>query len=99
MTESFNRTRTRLSQLALAWLSLILIQALLGAWTIWSGKAADIATAHVLVGALSLAFGSILSIICFRGLVWRGSNSVMQTQIVLPRESFVPQAAKVTCAQ
>jgi cytochrome c oxidase assembly protein subunit 15 len=47
----------------LIWVGFIVVQALLGAATIWSNKAADIATAHVLVGAVSLAFGSILSII------------------------------------
>lgn len=49
--------------LSWTWLGLILVQALLGAATIWSNKAADIATAHVLVGALSLALGAMLSII------------------------------------
>jgi cytochrome c oxidase assembly protein subunit 15 len=58
-----------LSRLTLAWLGLILAQVLLGAATIWSNKAADIATAHVLVGALSLALGSILSIIASRELM------------------------------
>ena len=60
--------RHLLSRLALGWLILIMLQVLLGAATIWSGKAADIATAHVLVGALSLAAGTILSIISFREL-------------------------------
>jgi len=50
------------ARLALGWFSLILVQALLGAATIWSNKAADIATAHVLVGALSLALGTNLSL-------------------------------------
>ena len=54
--------RHYLSRMALAWLGLILTQVLLGAATIWSNKAADIATAHVLVGALSLALGAILSL-------------------------------------
>jgi heme a synthase len=52
-----------LTKLALVWLGLILTQVLLGAATIWSDKAADIATGHVLVGALSLALGVIVSII------------------------------------
>jgi cytochrome c oxidase assembly protein subunit 15 len=52
--------------LTLAWLVLILTQAFLGAATIWSNKAADIATAHVVVGALSLALGTLISIISFR---------------------------------
>jgi cytochrome c oxidase assembly protein subunit 15 len=49
--------------LTLSWLGLVLIQILLGAATIWSNKAADIATAHVLVGALSLGLGTCLCII------------------------------------
>jgi cytochrome c oxidase assembly protein subunit 15 len=48
-----------LGKLALAWLGLVLAQALLGALTIWSDKAADIATAHVLGGALCLALGTL----------------------------------------
>jgi heme a synthase len=57
-----------LSRLALLWLGLILTQVLLGAATIWSNKAADIATAHVLVGALALALGAMLSILSYRDL-------------------------------
>ena len=57
-----------LSRLALGWLGLILTQALLGAATIWSNKAADLATAHVLVGALSLAVGAMMSLIALREL-------------------------------
>jgi heme A synthase len=47
-------------------LGLILCQVALGAATVLSDKAADIATAHVLVGALSLATGAMISIIAFR---------------------------------
>jgi cytochrome c oxidase assembly protein subunit 15 len=57
-----------LSRLTLVWLGMILTQALLGAATIWTNKAADIATAHVLVGALSLATGTILCLIAARHL-------------------------------
>jgi cytochrome c oxidase assembly protein subunit 15 len=46
-----------LCRMAFVWLGLIFIQIGLGAWTIWSNKAADVATAHVLVGALSLVTG------------------------------------------
>ena len=52
--------------IASAWLGLILVQVALGAWTIWSNKAADIATAHVLVGALSLVTGVVGCIISSR---------------------------------
>ena len=58
----------QLRRLAFLWLGLIFIQFGLGAWTIWSNKAADVATAHVLVGALSLVTGVLGCIICFRRL-------------------------------
>lgn len=63
--------RDLLSRLALGWLGLIVAQALLGAATIWSNKAADIATAHVLAGALSLATGAMMSLIASRELAVR----------------------------
>jgi heme a synthase len=46
-----------------AWLTLVVVQFVLGAWTIWSDKAADIATAHVFVGALTFMTGVLLSVI------------------------------------
>jgi cytochrome c oxidase assembly protein subunit 15 len=55
-----------LAKLALFWLALILAQTLLGAATIWSNKAADVATAHVLGGALSLVTGALWCAIAFR---------------------------------
>jgi heme a synthase len=66
----YARTRagTPLRRWAALWLGLILVQVALGAWTIWSNKAADIATAHVVVGALSLVTGALASLICFRRL-------------------------------
>ena len=56
--------RTQLKKLTFTWLGLILVQIALGAWTIWSNKAADVATAHVLVGAFSLVTGVLGCIIC-----------------------------------
>ena len=55
-----------LSRLALGWFLLILTQILLGAATIWTGKAADITTAHVACGALNLMTGGLISILSFR---------------------------------
>ena len=55
-----------LAKLSAFWLGLIFCQACLGAATILTVKAADVATAHVLVGALSLATGAALSIIALR---------------------------------
>jgi cytochrome c oxidase assembly protein subunit 15 len=49
-----------LGRLAILWFSLLCLQAFLGVATIWSNKAADIATAHVLIGALTLALGSFM---------------------------------------
>ena len=45
------------------WLVLVFIQFALGAWTVWSNKAADIATSHVFVGALTFMSGVLLSVI------------------------------------
>ena len=56
----------RARRLAFVWLGLIFVQVALGAWTIWSNKAADVATAHVLVGALSLVTGALWCVIAFR---------------------------------
>jgi cytochrome c oxidase assembly protein subunit 15 len=55
-----------LTKLALGWLALILAQVALGASTIWFNKAADVATAHVLVGALALTAGALWCIMAFR---------------------------------
>ncbi len=50
-----------LAKLANLWLGLVILQITLGAWTIWSNKAADIATAHVAVGALTFATAIVIS--------------------------------------
>jgi cytochrome c oxidase assembly protein subunit 15 len=57
--------KSPLARLAAFWLALIVCQIALGAWTIWSNKAADVATAHVLGGALSLVTGALWCIIAF----------------------------------
>ena len=48
------------------WVFFLAIQITLGAWTIWSNKAADIATAHVAVGATLLALGVSIAAISKR---------------------------------
>ncbi len=55
-----------LHALSLAWLIGMMAQVTLGAWTIWSNKAADIATAHVGVGATLLALGVAICAFSFR---------------------------------
>lgn len=44
-------------RMAAVWMGTILVQIALGAWTVWSNKAADVATLHVVVGALALTLG------------------------------------------
>ena len=62
-----------LRRLSILWVVLVFCQVTLGAWTIWSNKAADIATAHVAMGALMLSFGvSICAIILRLQSTWHG---------------------------
>ncbi|CAN5404101.1 COX15/CtaA family protein [soil metagenome] len=49
------------------WLCMLFVQICLGAWTIWSGKAADVATMHMALGALSLLVGVVNTFRLFRG--------------------------------
>jgi heme a synthase len=55
-----------LKRLSMLWVALVICQIALGAWTIWSNKAADVATAHVALGAVMLSFGVSISAICWR---------------------------------
>ncbi len=57
-----------LRRLSTLWVVLFFLQFTLGAWTIWSNKAADVATAHVAVGAIMLSFGVSAWAICSRVL-------------------------------
>ena len=58
--------RDWLTKFAFFWLVLLALQIALGAATIWSNKAADIATAHVMVGALSLVTGALWWLVAAR---------------------------------
>jgi heme a synthase len=57
-----------LRRLSVVWVILFFVQFTLGAWTIWSNKAADVATTHVAVGAIMLSFGVSAWAICSRAL-------------------------------
>ena len=63
------REISALRRLSILWVVLFLFQFALGAWTIWSNKAADIATTHVAVGAIMLSFG-----VSAWAISWRLSN-------------------------
>jgi len=55
-----------LKRLSILWVVLVVCQITLGAWIVWSNKAADVATAHVALGAIMLSFGVSISAICWR---------------------------------
>jgi cytochrome c oxidase assembly protein subunit 15 len=55
-----------LKRLSIFWVALVVCQLALGAWTIWSNKAADVATAHVAIGATTLSLGVSITAICWR---------------------------------
>ncbi|HEV2806423.1 MAG TPA: COX15/CtaA family protein [Chthoniobacterales bacterium] len=55
-----------LSRFTDSWFLLLACQITLGAWVIWSNKAADVATTHVAVGATMFALGVALSAVCLR---------------------------------
>jgi cytochrome c oxidase assembly protein subunit 15 len=57
-----------ISRFSDVWFLLLACQIALGAWIIWSNKAADIATAHVAVGATMVAIGVAISTLCLRVL-------------------------------
>ncbi|HEY5813007.1 MAG TPA: COX15/CtaA family protein [Terrimicrobiaceae bacterium] len=52
---------------SMVWLAMVCVQIALGAWTIWSNKAADVATAHMALGALTLLVGALLAFRLFYG--------------------------------
>jgi cytochrome c oxidase assembly protein subunit 15 len=58
--------RHLIARAAQGWLALVCVQICLGAATIWTGKSADIATAHVACGAACLVTGGLTSLLAFR---------------------------------
>jgi cytochrome c oxidase assembly protein subunit 15 len=77
-----------LSRLSLVWLGCILAQGILGATVIWSNKAADLATAHVLLGAISLTLGALLSAIAWREVGFVQQRAGLVTERVSARPRF-----------
>lgn len=55
-----------MTRLVRFWHIVILVQIVLGIYTIWTNKAADVATAHVAVGAISLVWGAFLIALLYR---------------------------------
>jgi cytochrome c oxidase assembly protein subunit 15 len=75
-----------LARLSDAWLFLLAGQITLGAWVIWSNKAADIATAHVAVGATMLALGVCSSALCLR-LLHHGRSTALPRRYLVSEEA------------
>lgn len=65
-TRNFPVTIHFLAQLVSVWVFLLFCQITLGAWTIWSNKAADVATAHVALGATMFGLGVAISALALR---------------------------------
>lgn len=70
------RAATRLCSV---WFCLMCTQIVLGAWTIWSNKAADVATSHVAVGATMFSVGVTLTAM---GVRIRSSKSAMPAAVL-----------------
>lgn len=76
-----------LRRLAAGWLGLILVQAALGVFTLWSDKAADVATAHVAVGAFTLMFGAVFSVVAFQLILPRESGKLRRSSTAVPSDA------------
>jgi cytochrome c oxidase assembly protein subunit 15 len=59
-------TAPELRKWSAIWIGLVFLQIALGAFTIWTNKAADVATTHVAVGALTLLTGALLTAMSWR---------------------------------
>jgi cytochrome c oxidase assembly protein subunit 15 len=56
----------RLAKFAWFWAGLLTLQLGLGAWTVWSNKAADVTTLHVMTGATALLTGALWWLVAAR---------------------------------
>jgi len=61
-----------LVKFAWLWLGLLVLQVGLGAWTIWSNRAADVTTLHVMVGASVLLVGALWWLVATCRSSWAG---------------------------
>src|SRR5438128_2013805 len=75
-----------LKRLSMWWVAFLFVQLTLGAWTIWSNKAAEADRAHVALGAVMLSFGVSISPICWRVVAHGAPNaSPARTGHALPK--------------
>jgi cytochrome c oxidase assembly protein subunit 15 len=69
------------------WTFFLAVQITLGAWTIWTNKAADVATAHVAVGATMLALG-----VAICALAARRQAAIAPSAMLTSRASVAEEA-------
>ncbi|MCD6051191.1 MAG: cytochrome c oxidase assembly protein subunit 15 [Verrucomicrobia bacterium] len=69
--------RSPFTRAAVIWALLINSQAVVGALTVWTNKAADIATLHVVLGAATLIYGSLMTFCGFRCRMVSGRVEVL----------------------
>jgi cytochrome c oxidase assembly protein subunit 15 len=62
------------------WILLVIVQLCLGAWTVLSNKAADVATSHVACGALTLMLGVLLTV-GLSGLMYYNTNGLSHSGV------------------
>ena len=76
-----------LRSLSSFWVFFLACQITLGAWTIWTNKAADVATAHVAVGATMLSLGIAISALAFRLRDRAATADVQQRHVISMEEA------------
>ncbi|MBI3882280.1 MAG: COX15/CtaA family protein, partial [Verrucomicrobia bacterium] len=81
--------RTVLSRFGIFWLAVLLVQASLGASVVWTNKAADLATLHVVCGALALVSVSLAAICAWRA----AGQGTVDVAARLPADSPTSRAA------
>ncbi|HMC26770.1 MAG TPA: COX15/CtaA family protein [Verrucomicrobiae bacterium] len=82
-------------KLSVGWALLVVCQILLGAATIWTNKSADIATAHVALGALLFANGTLLVLVCSRCL-WKNAPVEINLPAGVARRVMRQRTAEAT---
>jgi cytochrome c oxidase assembly protein subunit 15 len=93
--QAFKRAgkQSSISKLSLVWFGMIAFQAVLGAATVWSNKAADIASLHVVLGAGCLVLGSGITLITMRLCPTRSRREPALEPVATPQSGARVSAA------
>ncbi len=85
-------------RLGTVWGWLIVVQILMGAATVWSNKAADIATGHVVLGAVVLGVGFVTTVVCRAALAAAEVPGVLAGAVRHPGPVFEGRTARRVAA-